>query len=262
LEELSSTAGRRGWVTAEARSYAAEGALAYAPVAAWLRTLGHARLPDREHRHELMEATAEALLAVPAPLLLVADDLQWADRETLQFVHFVLRSHPAARLLIAATARPEDVDGAHPLSALLTALRLQERIVEIKLARLSRDHTAALATALGAPRPPRRLFEETEGNPLFVVETVRAGAAMTPRVRALLAARLAELSDGARELLGWPRRSAGSSPRRSSPPPRGPASRRSCAGSTSCGGAASCARTAPRATTSATGACATRPSRS
>ncbi|HEV2784759.1 MAG TPA: BTAD domain-containing putative transcriptional regulator [Solirubrobacteraceae bacterium] len=198
VEELSSFCAQRGAAVAEGRSYAAEGALAYGPVLQWLQTLGTPRLPAREHRHELMEAVAEALLAPASPLLLVADDIQWADQETLQLLHYVLRSRTGARLLVAATARSGEVEGA--LEELLAALRVRRQIEEIELERLSRSETDALAASLGPA--PERLYEETEGNPLFIVEAVRAGAALTPRVRAVISSRMAHVSAPARELLG------------------------------------------------------------
>ena len=119
VEELRSWCAHRGALTAESRSYRAEGALAYGPVVAWLRSevlrehvqrLDQARLgeltrllpelraarrdhghpspsPDGDRRRLLFDAIAGAVLASGGPVLLVADDLHWADRETLQFLH-------------------------------------------------------------------------------------------------------------------------------------------------------------------------------
>ena len=71
-------------------------------------------LPESEQRQRLFDAVARAILAPGGPLLLVADDLQWCDRETLQFLHYLLRVAPDARLLVAATARREEIDPAAP----------------------------------------------------------------------------------------------------------------------------------------------------
>jgi DNA-binding SARP family transcriptional activator len=244
VEEFRSWCAQRGAATAEARSYPAEGALAYGPVVSWLRSdalagqpgrLDPARQgelarllpelrpapgrppppgpPDREQRRLLFEALAGAVLAPAGPLLLVADDLHWADQETMQFLHYLLRAHPEAPLLVVATARREELDPGHPLHQLLTGLRALERVVEVEVGRLSREETAALAERLlrhslgGAAAD--RLFAETEGNPLFVVEALRAGwsgqdepAPMTPRVQAVIESRLAQLSAPARDLVG------------------------------------------------------------
>ena len=116
VEELRSRCVQTGAVTAEARAYAAEGAVAYAPVIAWLRSAAIAprlrrleraqaaelapllpELPPSapisgpEQRTRLFGALAEALLAADTPLLLVADDLQWFDAPTLQFLHYLVR---------------------------------------------------------------------------------------------------------------------------------------------------------------------------
>src|SRR3954451_19285292 len=228
VEELRSWCAHRGATIAEARSYPAEGVLAYGPVAAWLRTEGLAPrrvrldrgrlaelarvlpeigarpepLPDSEQRQRLFDAIAAALVASSAPLLLVADDLHWADRETLQFLHYLLRSAPAAPLLVAATARSEETSD--PLEELVTALRATGRLEEVALGRLSREETALLA---GDGVDAERLFAETDGNALFVVEALRAGwsgggpAPLSPRVQAVIEARLGQLSAPARELV-------------------------------------------------------------
>jgi DNA-binding SARP family transcriptional activator len=243
VEELSSWCAQQGVATAEARSYPAEGALAYGPVASWLRSgrlAAHLRrldpaaqaelarllpelrppgppptpAPERERRRLLFEALAQALALPGRPLLLVADDLQWADTETLQFLHFLLRDRPGAPLLVAATARDEELGDRHPLRALRTGLRALGQLTELELGRLSGEETAALAERLAGRAVPapeaERLFAETEGNPLFVVEMLRAGwpggsgerGPVPPRVQAVIESRLAQLSGPARDLAG------------------------------------------------------------
>jgi predicted ATPase len=278
-------------VSAVARSYAAEGALAYAPVVSWLRSerlaacrgrhlaeltpllpehaeasgIGRPQsLSESEQRQRLFDAVARAILASGGPLLLVADDLQWCDRETLQFVHYLLRSEPEAPLLVAASARGEELDPQHPLNDLVTGLQALERLVEIELGRLSRDETSILAErAAGHPLEESeadRLFAETEGNPLFVVEALRAGwhgdgvrqEWITPKVQAVLESRLAQLSAPARDLVGV----AAVIGREFTSDLLAAASETDEAtlvgGSTSCGAAESFTNTVPTRTTSAT----------
>ena len=231
VAELAAWCAHRGVAVAQARSYAAEGGLAYGPVVAWLRSealaprrvrLDRGRLaelarvlpelpgtplplPPDEQRQRLFDAMARALLASATPVLLVADDLQWAGRETLQFLHYLLRSHGNARMLVAATARSEHAVPGEPLHELIAALRSLDRIAEIELGRLSRRETAVLAERLRRRAPDEgeldRLYAETDGNPLFVVETLRAGSA-SPRIQAVIEARLAQLSEPARRVAG------------------------------------------------------------
>ncbi|CAN5689523.1 AAA family ATPase [soil metagenome] len=246
LEELRAWCTRRGAATAAARSYAAEGALAYGPVVAWLRSPalkphvlksgapnlaelarllpellvevpGLSRpepLPESDQRTRMFAAVAHAILGAGGPLLLIADDLHWADRETLQLLHHLLRLEPEAPVLVAAAARREEMDDRHPLNDLLLGLQVLERVTEIELTRLSPEETVALSERL-AGRPleapeAERLFAETEGNPLFVVEALRAGWKgghlerewVSPKVQAVIQSRLSQLTAPARELAG------------------------------------------------------------
>jgi DNA-binding SARP family transcriptional activator len=236
IEEFRHWAGQHGAVTASARSYTAEGALAYAPVVAWLRDLGVARWrgrltaaqlaalapllpelsiepapPDPGSRLRLFDAVVRALHAGDRPVLLVADDLHAADSPTLQFLHYLLRADAPTPLLVAATARLAETDAGHPLHGLLAGLQALGRCTELPLSRLDRTETAALARRLGPGldgTDADRLYAETDGNPLFVVEALRAGwdrgepRVLTPRVQAVLESRLLALTPGARELIG------------------------------------------------------------
>jgi DNA-binding SARP family transcriptional activator len=244
IEEFRAWAARRGAVTAAARSYASEGAMAFGPVADWLRSAeirprldrlddaaradlapllpdmlpapASARLrnaPGAAQRQRLFEAAVRALVAGGGPTLLVIDDVQWCDPDSMQCLHFLLRAEPHARLLLAATARREEIDPQHPAAALIAGLHALDRIEEIELGRLGRDDTVLLAAQL-ADRPlgdlaGDRLFRETEGNPLFVVEAVRSGwgeagepGRVSPKVQAVIEQRLAQLSESARDLVG------------------------------------------------------------
>jgi DNA-binding SARP family transcriptional activator len=232
VEELRSWCAHRGVPTAEARSYPAEGALAYAPVAEWLRSeplvarrvrLDRGRLAElarvlpevadqprpaplseAEQRQRLFDALAEALVVPARPLLLIADDMHWADRDTLQFLHYLLRTRPDAPMLILATARREGLDA---LDELVRSLAAIERVVELQLGHLSRRDTGLLAERFTGRQLDReevdRLYGETEGSPLFVVEALRAGwpsGSLSPRVQAVIEERLARLSAPARDL--------------------------------------------------------------
>jgi DNA-binding SARP family transcriptional activator len=233
VEELRAHAGA---VTVEARAYPAEGPLAYGVATEWLRSgpvaarlsrLGRPHLtelarllpelaahvpppeplPLAELRRRLFGAIARAVMAAGAPLLLIADDVQWADAQSLRVIHYLLRTAPSARLLIAATARREELDAGHPLAGLATGLQALGSFSEIELGRLGRDDTALLAERImGAPLDTAglgRLYGDSEGNPLFVVEVLQPDApAAAPKVQAVIAGRLARLSPSAAALAG------------------------------------------------------------
>lgn len=241
LEELAESVAGEGGATATTRAYVAEGDLAYAPLADWLRSdplrPGLAALDDTaradltrllpelatggsggtheavrtasELRRSLFEAAVRVVRGVGRPVLLVLDDLQWCDRATLEFLHYLVRASADTPLLVAGTAREEELGADHPLTAVLDGLAELGRLRRLPLGPLAEQHVGALAEQLGAPMSDgaiRRLYRETEGNPLFVVETLRSGSedaeTVPPRVRSVLEARLARLSPAARELAG------------------------------------------------------------
>jgi len=129
-----------------------------------------------------------------------------------------------SRLLLIGTARSEEIAPDHPLYALLYALQRDGSMTELDLAPLSASETAELATQVaGRPLHPtqaQHLYAETEGNPLFVVEIVRAmepavasrdpvaetapsiGTNLPSTVQAVIKQRLAQLSPQSRELVG------------------------------------------------------------
>jgi DNA-binding SARP family transcriptional activator len=252
-EDLLAWVGRQGMTSVHARCYAAEGELAYAPVATWLRAdpfrgalsrltdiwltevarcvpdllverpelTPPGPLTEAWQRQRLFEALARAILAARQPLLLLLDDLQWCDRETLEWLHYLLRFDAHARLLIVGTVRPEETPPAHPLETLLAALRRDGQVSEIALGPLDAAETALLAGHLAGgglnAELAVHLYRETEGNPLFVVEAMRMGVGtakdtgpqvalhglgLSPTVQAVISARLAQLSPQARELVG------------------------------------------------------------
>jgi predicted ATPase len=168
---------------------------------------------DSWQRRHFYEALATAILKARAPLVLAIDDLQWCDGETLEWLAWLIRFEPAAHLLVVATIRIQQVDKQQPVLAILRDLTRTGQFTELPLGPLSPDETALLAarTALREFQPDASsaLHDRTRGNPLFIIETVRSGwtgcgeeIAMPARVHAVIASRLAQLSDGAHQVAG------------------------------------------------------------
>ncbi|MGH2460250.1 MAG: ATP-binding protein [Chloroflexota bacterium] len=258
-EELEAWVSRQGMTTASARGYVALGNLAYAPVTTWLRAEAlqtglsaldpawltevarlapevlarRPRLPrpaaltEGWQRQRFFEALARAVLSARPPLLLLLDDLQWCDQETLDWLQYLFHFAPGARLLLIGTVRVGEALAGDPLIAFLGALQRDGLVTEVPLGPLSTDETASLAERiLGCELDAGardRLFHETEGNPLFVVELARAGtqarledgqpladrplpllsqpaSSVPPSVQTVLATRLARLSPSARDV--------------------------------------------------------------
>ena len=209
-EEFLTTLDHQGVTTLVARCYSGEETLSYAPTVTWLRSgavqtqlsklddlwlielsrllpevqIRRTNLPAPEplthssQRQRLFEAVAHALLAVKAPKLLLLDDLQWCDVETLDWLNFLLHFAPRAQLLVMCTMRTEEVPIDHPLTAWRLELTRRRQFREIELGLLEDDETLLLgAEVMGGALDAdfeRELIRETEGHPLFVVETIRA----------------------------------------------------------------------------------------
>jgi tetratricopeptide (TPR) repeat protein len=183
-------------------------------------------LSESWQRQRFFEALARAILIDEQPLLLLFDDLHWCNQETVRWLHYLLHFAPQSRLLIVGTLRSEEVNHAHPLSALQLDLHRSDQWTEVALAPLNQAEVTALASQLSGVEltgaEADQLYQVTEGNPLFVVETVRAGGwraeasesivfdghetalgtlqRVPPKVYAVIRARLDQLSPQAREL--------------------------------------------------------------
>ena len=171
-------------------------------------------------RLRLFDALAALLaeIAGAAPLLVVLDDIHWADHPTLQLIGHLVRAPAPERVLFVATMRDAETD--EPLARLLAALRREGTLQQLALGGLDVRETGALVAALGG-RPAddgflATLHDETEGNPFFIEEVVRHLADREGRlggavalheagvpagVREITARRLARLSGPARQAL-------------------------------------------------------------
>jgi DNA-binding SARP family transcriptional activator/predicted ATPase len=139
------------------------------------------------------------------PILLYLDDLQWCDPDSLEWLNALLTSSAAAGVLVLGTVRAEETGRDHPFTRFLAGLRQAGMVLEIPLEPLDAQETAELAR-LESAKPLEsgnlgEIFRATRGNPLFVVESVRAGLQST-RVHAVIAARLAQLTAASYELAG------------------------------------------------------------
>jgi DNA-binding SARP family transcriptional activator len=241
-EELIDWSHLNGIGVVTARGYAGEGRLAYAPIAAWLKTkslqpalmqLDGSSLSDVARlqpelvaarpdvpapagqleswqRLRFFEAVARAFRSA-APLVLVLDDLQWADGDTIEWLQYFVRSSSDARCLVVGTVRAEEEHDNVPLGQLLRRFERDDLLTAIALGPLDRTATAQLAGEVLEhtldEQALARIYRETEGHPLFIVERGRIEAAKQPgagigealsQVQSVVAARLALLSEEAR----------------------------------------------------------------
>jgi DNA-binding SARP family transcriptional activator/predicted ATPase len=162
-------------------------------------------LDESWQRLYFYESLSAAFGTCRKPLLLFLDDMQWCDPASFEWLSALLNSSGAAGLLLLGTVRAEETGREHPFTRFLAGLRPSGMVLEIPLEPLDAGQTAVLA-GLESAKPLdsahlEDIFRATRGNPLFVVESVRAGMQST-RVHAVIAARLAQLTPACYELAG------------------------------------------------------------
>lgn len=253
LAELATIASAEGAAVATTRCFGHSGRLALAPVAEWLRSTdfqsavegldplwrgevarlvpsvappgrgdepgrpgppGARAMVDAWQRHRFFEGLARAVLSPRRPTLLVLDDVQWCDQETMTWIAFVLGFAKEATLLVAASVRLDELEDSRELAGALRGLRSVGAVVDIELSPLDDDGTAELAASILGRRLEAQEGElvqaATGGYPLFVLEAARAltdsaaAAAPLPDIDldAVLRRRLEQASPTAQEVAG------------------------------------------------------------
>lgn len=162
--------------------------------------------PESE-RYRLFEAVVGLLTAISmrAPILLVLDDLHWADRPTLLLLRHLARAAEPARLLILVAYRAEATGDW--LGGAVADLRREGLVTQLDVGGLSERETAQLVRIRTGEAPSnafaRELHAETEGNPFFIEEIVRNLAHAGVRASAASASELQRfgLPEGVKEMI-------------------------------------------------------------
>ncbi|HTO70915.1 MAG TPA: AAA family ATPase [Myxococcota bacterium] len=239
LERFASDAAARGARVLTGRSRAGDGV---PPFWLWTQVLRQLRdedtgdqtaelgelLPELasdsdRSRFRVLDATSRALVRASRarPLLVLLEDLQWADPPSLRLLEHLSFELGGEPILVVASVRNEFRERGHPLDRTLGVLRQQERTAELALVAFSRREVAALlGRVLGRPAPTdlsSEVFARTEGVPLFLREAIRllaergvldeperlprAGIALPGRALDLIGRALDTLSEPARALV-------------------------------------------------------------
>jgi DNA-binding SARP family transcriptional activator len=162
--------------------------------------------PEEEERYRLFDAVSEVLndIARRQPVVLVLDDLHWADKPTLLMLRQMVRAAGESPLLMVATIR--DTERPAPLVDMLVQLRREHFFERIELRGLDEEDASALIGEFGPQGIPehvnRTLWEETKGNPFFLEEMVRHLGSTTPAPEDNGAPWPLELPEGIREVIG------------------------------------------------------------
>lgn len=185
-------------------------------------------LPPEQSRRILFNAVVELLArtAASGPILLLFEDLHWADEGTLSLLNHIARSISKIPVLIVGTFRDDEIDSAGPLAQTLDELLRIHMLERVSLRGLPQEAVAEMIRALSGKEPPQAVvnlfYAGTDGNPFFVEELFRhlveRGRLMNERgefrrdlnpaeidvpqsLRLVIGRRLARLSDEARKLL-------------------------------------------------------------
>ena len=131
-----------------------------------------ARLPRAVE--QLLDASRGGL-----PLVLMVDDIQWADDASAQVFHYLARHAAAHPMLVICAYRDEDVDSDERLARWVESLRRDADARRVPLARLGASDTETLVAALADPKLGAaglagRLHRETEGNPFFLISILQS----------------------------------------------------------------------------------------
>jgi DNA-binding SARP family transcriptional activator len=248
VEELLQWANQQGIRSATANCYPAEGNLPYAPVVGWLRSRPIPQLdpiwlaelsrlmPELYQKHpklapptplteswqrlRLFEALARAILASRDKQLLVIEDIHWCDQDTLEWLHYLLRFDALAPILVLATERNEEILAPeHPLMTLKAMLANISKYNEVDLKALEKAGSFELAVQVAQnttnqvlqPELLEKIFQQTEGNPLYIIEMIRLGYPLqaqssieslseSGKVRTLLKRRINQITPSSRDL--------------------------------------------------------------
>lgn len=147
-------------------------------------------------------------IAETAPVLVLIEDLHWADRSSLDLLSFLARNIRTDRLNLLATYRTDEVVRKHPLTPFLAELERSGRAERVTLARLGRKEVAQLLAAIqgGSPEPHvvDQIYARSEGNPFFAEELLAAGLPtdrLPETLREVLLTRAASLTGRSRDVL-------------------------------------------------------------
>ncbi|MFI0222779.1 helix-turn-helix transcriptional regulator [Streptomyces lydicus] len=163
-------------------------------------------------RARLFELTARLLerLATDRTLVIVVEDLHWADRSTRELLAYLLRALHDARVLLVATYRSDDIHRRHPLRPFLAEIDRMRTVRRIELARFNRDEVRSQIAGINGSAPEEdtvdRVFKRSEGNAFFVEELARSLAegclhGLSDPLRDLLLVRVEALPEDAQRVV-------------------------------------------------------------
>ncbi|MFH9607441.1 AAA family ATPase [Streptomyces sp. NPDC017448] len=172
----------------------------------------HRDATDEHSIARLFELTARLLERISAdrPVVLVLEDLHWADASTRHLLAYLFRTLGAGRLMVVGTYRADDLHRRHPLRPLLAELDRLRTVTRVELDRFSHDEVGRQLAGILAQTPQAALvdeiFERSDGNAFFVEELARSleccgdASGLTESLRDLLLVRVEALPEHAQRI--------------------------------------------------------------
>ncbi|MBB4912442.1 helix-turn-helix transcriptional regulator [Actinophytocola algeriensis] len=208
-QEFADQAARDGATVLSGGCLQLEADIPYAPFEEALRGL-----PERQalfgggtDRATVFRRVADVIAAAGRPVVLVLEDLHWADASTRDLFVFLQRALRHAPVLQIGTHRSGEVGGDHPVAGVVAELGRLPHTERLRLPPLDPAETTALARGLLGVEPGgemvKMLLARAEGNPFFTEELIAAWPArgeVPQTVREVVITRLARLTEGARQL--------------------------------------------------------------
>jgi DNA-binding CsgD family transcriptional regulator len=140
------------------------------------------------------------------PLVIVLDNLHWADRSSLLMLEFLAQELGESPLLVVGTYRDVDLSRQHPLFDTLGELAREGRFQRVLLRGLGQEDVGRFIEAAAGIVPPsglvRAVYTQTEGNPFFVIEVIRWLAQEGELVPGPESHWSVRLPEGVREVIG------------------------------------------------------------
>ncbi|GLY95829.1 AAA family ATPase [Actinoplanes sp. NBRC 103695] len=180
------------------------------PVLAALRREDRGFDTDGPDAGALLDRVSRALREVAGDrrLLLVLDDLQWADRSTRQLLLYLLAGLGEVRLSVLAAVRAESLQGTHPLRRVLAELRRLRSVRVVDLSPLDQAATRELVTTIAGDtlaEDADRVFKRSGGNPFVAEELSRdlrdGRVELSDTLREIFLSRVDELPRPAHEVV-------------------------------------------------------------
>jgi tetratricopeptide (TPR) repeat protein len=131
-------------------------------------------LPPEQQQRYLFNAIVDLItrLCEVSPVVMLLDDLHWADESSVQLLEHLIRHLDSLPILMVITHRDAEMDMGDPFKRALTKLNQLQFVQRIPLRQLSQDEVTSLLTEASGSAPPRMvaelIYRETEGNAFFV----------------------------------------------------------------------------------------------